>query len=127
MTPPAPPRFSTSTCCPRFSDSAGTTLRVTMSVPPPGAAGTTRRIGRAGYWASAGEMRGAARSPQTSSAMNLVTVDLALDDVAGSGAEVLEVESPRAVFVFRPARDKRSPFSEFVRPRHDAPLGGTGN
>src|SRR5262245_61866465 len=76
MTPPAPPRFSITTACPRFSDSAGTTLRVTMSVPPPGAAGTTRRIGFAGYCASAGEMSGAARSPQTSAsnAMNLITV-----------------------------------------------------
>jgi len=75
MMPPAPPRFSITTVCPRFSDSAGTTLRVTMSVPPPGAAGTTRRIGRVGYCAHAGEMSGAARSPGTSasSAMNRVT------------------------------------------------------
>ncbi len=51
------------------------TLRVTMSVPPPGAAGTTRRIGLAGYCASAGEMSGA-WSPETSasSAMNRVTI-----------------------------------------------------
>src|SRR5258708_1728874 len=79
MTPPAPPRFSITTVWPRFSDSAGTTLRVTMSVPPPGAAGTTRRIGRVGYCADAG----AARSPQTSSAMNLVTVHLHRSTTAG--------------------------------------------
>src|SRR5262245_18010250 len=69
MTPPAPPRFSITSVWPRFSCRAGATLRVTMSVPPPGAAGTTRRIGLAGYCASAG----AARSPARASAMNRIT------------------------------------------------------
>src|SRR5713101_3428054 len=106
MTPPAPPRFSITTLCPRLSCSAGTTLRVTMSVPPPGAAGTTRRIGRAGYCASAG-----AWSPETSasSAMNRVTAHLAGDHVAGSRADVVEVELPASVFLFGPAGDQRSP------------------
>src|SRR6185503_11429058 len=54
MTPPAPPRFSISTFCPSWSCSAGATLRVTMSVPPPGAAGTIRRIALFGYCAQAG-------------------------------------------------------------------------
>src|SRR5256712_665258 len=121
MTPPAPPRFSITTVCPRFSDSAGTTLRVTMSVPPPGAAGTTRRIGRAGYCAHAG-----AWSPETSasSAMNRVTAHLAGDHVAGSRADVVEVELPDPVFLFGPAGDQRSPFPEFSGPREHACLGG---
>src|SRR5882672_11361212 len=36
-----------------YSDSAGTKLRAVMSVPPPGAAGTMRRIALAGYCAQA--------------------------------------------------------------------------
>src|SRR5882762_1913405 len=54
MMPPAPPRFSITTGWPRLSCSAGTKLRAAMSVPPPGAAGTTRWIGFAGYCAAAG-------------------------------------------------------------------------
>src|SRR5438552_13835820 len=136
MTPPAPPRFSITTVCPRFSDSAGTTLRVTMSVPPPGAAGTTRRIGRVGYCAHAD-----AWSPETSvsSAMNLVTAHLprksrrvrrpgvqplARDAVAGSRAHVVEVDLPVTVFLLGPARDQRSPLPEFSGSGEDACLGG---
>src|SRR6267378_5002118 len=117
MMPPAPPRFSISTFCPRFSDSAGTTLRVTMSVPPPGAAGTTSRIGRAGYCAHAG-----AWSPETSasSAMNRVTAHLAGDHVAGPRADVVEVELPVTVFLLGPARDQRSALPEFSGPGEDA-------
>src|SRR5437870_3402183 len=121
MTPPAPPRFSITTVCPRFSDSAGTTLRVTMSVPPPGAAGTTRRIGRVGYCAHAG-----AWSPETSasSAMNRVTAHLAGDHVAGPRADVVEVELPVTVLLLGPARDQRSPLPEFSGSGEDACLGG---
>src|SRR5688572_8652745 len=50
---PAPGRFSTTTCCPRYSDTFGATARAVMSVPPPGADGTTKRIAREGYGACA--------------------------------------------------------------------------
>src|SRR2546427_5226907 len=70
MTPPAPPRFSITTGCPRLSASAGTKLRAVMSVPPPGAAGTIRRIGLAGYCAHAWA---AVTSETTMSAMSFVT------------------------------------------------------
>src|SRR4051812_17076954 len=53
MAPPAPPRFSMNTACPRPADKAGCTIRVMMSTAPPGGKETTRRIGLAGYcWAS---------------------------------------------------------------------------
>src|SRR3989449_4528764 len=41
MLPPAPARFSTSTCCPRFSLIVLATIRATVSVPPPGSKPTT--------------------------------------------------------------------------------------
>src|SRR5882762_507374 len=41
MLPPAPARFSTTTCCPRFSPSVLATMRATVSVPPPGSKPTT--------------------------------------------------------------------------------------
>src|SRR4029077_19844923 len=117
--PPAPPRFSITTVWPRFSDRAGTTLRVTMSVPPPGAAGTTRRIGLPGYCASTG----AARNQTRASVMNLVTAYLPGDDVAGAPADVVEVELPHAVFLLGSAHDQRAARPEALRPREDAPFG----
>src|SRR5882672_7716494 len=119
MTPPAPPRFSITTVCPRFSDNAGTTLRVTMSVPPPGAAGTTRRIGLVGYCASAGT----ARSQTRARGMNLVTACLPGDDVAGAPADVVEVELPHAVFLLGSALDQRAARPESLRPREHAAFG----
>src|SRR6266850_343854 len=53
MLPPAPARFSTTTCWPSSSPSAGATMRAVVSVPPPGSNPTTVVIGFAGYWASA--------------------------------------------------------------------------
>src|SRR5882762_7071345 len=41
MLPPAPARFSTSTCCPRFSPIVLATIRATVSVLPPGSKPTT--------------------------------------------------------------------------------------
>src|SRR6266850_6212686 len=41
MLPPAPARFSTTTCCPRFSPIVLATIRATVSVPPPGSKPTT--------------------------------------------------------------------------------------
>src|SRR5437899_202136 len=41
MLPPAPARFSTTTCCPRFSLIVLATIRATVSVPPPGSKPTT--------------------------------------------------------------------------------------
>src|SRR5256712_4061746 len=49
MLPPAPARFSTTTCCPRSSPSTGATMRAVVSVPPPGSKPTTVVIGLAGY------------------------------------------------------------------------------
>jgi len=44
----APARFSTTTCCPRVSDSFGDTIRAVVSVPPPGDDGTISRTMREG-------------------------------------------------------------------------------
>src|SRR5216684_3366852 len=46
--PPAPPRFSTMTCCPRASEKAGATVRAVMSTLPLGGQGTTILTGRLG-------------------------------------------------------------------------------
>jgi len=43
--PPAPPRFSTSTVCPKTSVSPGAMVRAVISMFPLGANGTTMRIG----------------------------------------------------------------------------------
>src|SRR5436190_1077063 len=73
MMPPAPPRFSITTAWPRLSCSAGTKLRAAISVPPPGAAGTMRWIGRVGYCAAAGGMaKCAANITRESVAIGLV-------------------------------------------------------
>src|SRR5882762_7968054 len=49
ITPPAPPRFSTTTDCPHFCESFAATVRAVISVPPPGANGTMNVTGLAGY------------------------------------------------------------------------------
>jgi hypothetical protein len=54
MLPDAPGLFSTTIGCPRRRDSASATTRPLVSVTPPAANGTTSRIGRSGYCASAG-------------------------------------------------------------------------
>src|SRR4051794_320676 len=48
MVPPAPARFSTTTCWPSASPSAGATVRAVMSTLPLGGHGTTTRTGREG-------------------------------------------------------------------------------
>src|SRR5262245_39565625 len=53
MFPPAPPRLSTTTCCPHDSVILWATRRAMVSVAAPGANGTMMRIGRVGYCASA--------------------------------------------------------------------------
>src|SRR5690349_16989275 len=63
--PPAPPRLSTTNCWPRYSDSLVENARAVMSLPPPGAKGTTTRTTLLGYcwlWA------GAAAKPQHTAA-----------------------------------------------------------
>src|SRR6202171_2646681 len=47
--PAAPGLFSTYTCCPRIFDISAATERPTISELPPGANGTTNRIGFTGY------------------------------------------------------------------------------
>src|SRR5215813_12737954 len=49
ITPPPPARLSTTTVCLRVSLILAPTVRPVMSVAPPGANGTTTRIGFAGY------------------------------------------------------------------------------
>src|SRR5712691_11108206 len=53
MLPPAPARFSTTTCCPRFSPIVLATMRATVSVPPPGSKPTTIVTGLLGKLACA--------------------------------------------------------------------------
>src|SRR6266850_4990555 len=53
MLPPAPARFSTTTCCPRFSPIVLATIRATVSVPPPGSKPTTIVTGLLGKLACA--------------------------------------------------------------------------
>src|SRR3954468_955432 len=45
MLPPAPARFSTTTCWPRLSPRYLATMRATVSVPPPGSKPTTMVTG----------------------------------------------------------------------------------
>src|SRR5882762_3784375 len=57
---PFPPtRFSTTTGWPSASVSLGAIRRATMSGPPPGGIGTSRRMGFVGYWAAALQLRSA--------------------------------------------------------------------
>src|SRR5258706_417387 len=53
MLVPAPGRFSTTNCCPRYSLSFEASSRALMSTPPPGVKPTSMRAGRFGYWARA--------------------------------------------------------------------------
>src|SRR6266516_438497 len=52
MVPPAPVRFSMTTCWPIARDTGSPTTRATKSRPPPGASGTMKRTGRLGHAAS---------------------------------------------------------------------------
>src|SRR5712671_4819844 len=55
MVPPAPPRFSTTTCWPSDLLILSATMRPSASLPPPGGNGMTSVTGRTGYaWAAAG-------------------------------------------------------------------------
>src|SRR5262245_50954959 len=53
MLVPAPGRFSTTNCWPRYSLSLDAARRALMSTPPPGVNPTSTRAGRLGYWARA--------------------------------------------------------------------------
>ena len=48
IVPPAPVRFSITTGCPQFSLIFCAMMRASVSVPPPGENGTTKRIGLVG-------------------------------------------------------------------------------
>src|SRR5882762_9074942 len=62
---PLPPtRFSTTTGWPSASPSLGAMRRATMSGPPPGGIGTSRRMGLAGYWADVLPQTSAAKSAE---------------------------------------------------------------
>src|SRR3989475_5865878 len=63
MLPPAPARFSTATCCPRFSPIVLATIHATVSVPPPGSKPTTIVTGLLGKLACADTVA-ANRTPQ---------------------------------------------------------------
>src|SRR6266513_1219450 len=69
---PLPPtRFSTTTGWPSESPSLGAIRRATMSGPPPGGIGTSRRIGRDGYCAAAPWQRSASRATRRKRMRNL--------------------------------------------------------
>src|SRR5205807_313888 len=74
MLPPAPARFSTSTCCPRFSLIVLATIRATVSVPPPGSKPTTIVTGFAGKLACANAPAAKARAKKAE--INLMSFSL---------------------------------------------------
>src|SRR5437588_6454715 len=74
MSPPAPARFSTSTCCPRFSPRVLATMRATVSVPPPGSKPTTIVTGFAGKLACAKAL--AAKANMKKAEINLMSSPL---------------------------------------------------
>src|SRR2546422_10437593 len=74
MLPPAPARFSTSTCWPRFSPSVLATIRATVSVPPPGSKPTTIVTGLLGKLPCADAV--AANSSPQHVEMNLMSFSL---------------------------------------------------
>ena len=49
MVPPAPARFSTTTCCPQVSDRCCPRIRDTTSAIPPGGKGTINLTGLLGH------------------------------------------------------------------------------
>src|SRR6266705_1323208 len=68
---PFPPtRFSTTAGWPSASVSLGAIRRATMSGPPPGGIGASRRIGLAGYWAAAPPQTSAAKNAKSRGRMN---------------------------------------------------------
>ena len=73
--PPAPPRFSTTTGLPSFSAMALPRSRAMLSVPPPGANGTTSVMGRVGKSCAAAGPDGPSRpaaTPTTASVAKVV-------------------------------------------------------
>src|SRR5713226_9114885 len=92
MLPPAPARFSTTTCCPRLSPSVLATMRATVSVPPPGSKPTTIVIGLLGKTPCARAL--AAKANAKTAAKHLMAVVL-LRNHAG----VFHYRSPLLDFV----------------------------
>src|SRR5712692_7412416 len=74
MLPPAPARFSTTTCCPRFSPIVLATIRATVSVPPPGSKPTTIVTGLLGKFACANAL--AAKAKAKKAEINLMSSSL---------------------------------------------------
>src|SRR5215831_8629925 len=74
MVPPAPVRFSITTCWPIDRDIGSAVTRATKSSPPPAASGTMKRIGRFGQAGSAGWARApsAAAMPAISAPLMMV-------------------------------------------------------
>src|SRR5215831_6099852 len=68
VVPPAPGRFSTTTDCPRISESGRATMRAAMSVPPPGPKPTVMRIGRVGQSCAGAGAPASATTSTTASA-----------------------------------------------------------
>src|SRR5262245_35497845 len=73
MLPPAPPRLSTTTCCPQTSVNFWPSRRAIVSVAAPGGNGTMMRIGRPGYCCSAACAVGSAQTDARAPTMILVT------------------------------------------------------
>src|SRR4030095_521478 len=62
--PPAPPTFSTTTCCPKSSERRGATMRATMSLELPAANGTTIVIGLVGQLCPSAGQVAESRTPR---------------------------------------------------------------
>src|SRR3954469_25342897 len=100
MSPPAPERFSTTTCCPRSSDSVGAMMRAVVSVPPPGSKPTTVVTGLAGKVCACalnGAMRGVMSATASADAATTIFMDILL---VGNDAGALDDRLPFLNFVF---------------------------
>src|SRR5262245_14042574 len=72
MLPPAPGRFSTTTCCPKLFAISRASRRAMVSALPPGGNGAMKRIGLDGYgWANAPEAKEKAAHRAATSSLSM--------------------------------------------------------
>src|SRR5574341_2682332 len=96
MSPLAPGRLSTTTCCPSASLSFTPMVRASVSVLPPGANGTTNRTGRVGYCC---DRTGAAQASARKKAATLTGRLITRRSLLLQGAGVIAPALPRPALV----------------------------